>query len=137
VGEAGVCTGIPQSRFAFNRSYIDRFLITQAFMPTDQVGRHFVLRPTPYGGLTWYITVKEKFWTWSSNNFTLDYIIEDNYIIVDGDPTHYPLPYKLRYIPPAPSAGAAIAFEYLEHGAPYSDGGLSPRNLPYWLPDSD
>ncbi len=94
------------------------------------------MRPTPYPGLTFYITVKEKFWEWSSNNFTLDYIIEDNYLIVDGDPTLYPQGYWLKYIPPTPTAGSAIAYEFLGHGAPYSDGGLPPRDAPYWLPEN-
>lgn len=133
---AGAGTFFPQGRFGFPRSYVERFVITQAFQPVASVGPVFIMRPTPYGGLTWYLTLKDNFWAWSSNNFTLDYIVEDNYLIVDGDPTHYPVPYKLRYIPPTPAAGAAIAFEYLEHGAPYTDGGLPLRDAAYWLPDT-
>lgn len=122
-------------RFAFPRSYLQRFIMPQVLLPQLSGGPNYVFAPAGSPGYTFYVTIRPAMWAWTTNNFTLDYFITDFYATLFPSPTLIPIPCYIDWIVPTTSDGSAIRLRFNGGEAPYFDGALPPRNVPYWLPD--
>lgn len=52
-----------------------------------QAGNPFIIRETIYGGYRIYLKLRDICWAWSSNNYTLDWCIEDIYGMAPSNDT--------------------------------------------------
>lgn len=88
---------IPYGQAALLRSYIRDFYVTYGPSTTiEKVGRVIHLHYSIPGYFQdTYITLKSEFDGWNSNCYTLDWIIEDEYTLVNGGTTHVESPYQL------------------------------------------
>jgi hypothetical protein len=98
-------------------------------------GPNFVFTVAVFPGFHSYLSLAPNFWPWSTNGWSLDHIVTDCYVVRDSDGAIFTSDVFIQYVPPAGAAGSALAININGNGAPYLDGGLPPRNVPYWLPD--
>jgi hypothetical protein len=132
----GSTSFFPSGQFAITRSYVKRLFITKILEPMVQTGPHFIFTVAVFPGFHSHVVVDPDFWTWSSNHWTLDHIVTDNYTVRDSDGAVFPANMFLAYHPPIDSDGSWITIDVNGNGAPYLNGDLPPRDRPYWLPTS-
>lgn len=75
----GTKTCFPQAKFAFPRSYILDVGVRAGAATAIWSGRQVDLVNSTTGVLFWRTVFAEKFWPWSSNRYTLDYVAEECY----------------------------------------------------------
>jgi hypothetical protein len=86
-----------RGQFAFNRAWlwgVDIYA-NHDHVPSMVAGRityHSTAHPTYYG----FIKVRDNVWGWSSNAYTMDYLIEYNYYTYPTVPTLWPI--KLSWV---------------------------------------
>lgn len=76
------------AKYKFNRSYYKGFVV--GWLPGVTVvssGNPFVLQEHTYGGYKLVIEFKSNVWSWSSNRYTHDYLLENYYALFPGDTT--------------------------------------------------
>lgn len=92
----GPVTGIPQNKFAMPRSYIYgvwfSFDTGSVVNWSDNVADFIA----PGGTVTGRVTFAPEVWVWSSNAYTLDYLVIESWYAVFPSPTENPLPFNLR-----------------------------------------
>lgn len=75
-------------QFPLIRSYLKGFvLVWQPGSTVISYGRTSVFEEHVYGGYRLVITFKDKWWNWSSNQYTPDWIVEDFYALAPGSST--------------------------------------------------
>lgn len=87
----------PQAKFSFNRAYLEGFFVpwnpdTDTYW-TDNVMFYIA----PFYGTNGYITIRPNVWEWSSNTYTLDYVVESCTINFPPSPDYNELPYSLGW----------------------------------------
>lgn len=126
--------GFPSPEFAFTRSYAAQLGFYGDSTDIDQSGDTFTVwldRPTGYGIV--YV-LNDFIQPWSSNRYTLDFVVADCWWIYNFDGFHHPQAFTVNYwwrgfpLRPTisliqPSAGSLETFIPLPH---------SP--VDYWLP---
>lgn len=68
----------PGAKFAFPRSYLYGFSIRMNTVPT-QVGRVFTFVDGSNPNLRYTVIVQQEVYDWSSNRYTLDFVLEETY----------------------------------------------------------
>jgi hypothetical protein len=123
----------PSGQFNFPRSYVRGIGIQIVSGTIAQTDNTFVLVNPP--DPTFYTLVfSDRFWNWSSNRYTLDWIIEESYYNPGGLGTQVPMPYLLTFYTDTTTPNPYIIF------SPFSSpGGVTYYELPppppgYWLP---
>jgi hypothetical protein len=81
------------------------------------------------------IVFREEFWEWSSNVYSLDFVIEENYYQVFPDTTKIVLPLTLGWASAPQSLRKAINV-VLDLGVDVYTFTLPPSPTGYWLPPS-
>jgi hypothetical protein len=103
-------------------------------LDVTQDGRTFVLGATYPFGQKYTIVLKEKFYNWSSNNYTLDYPIEESYYENLADPNRYPMSFGLAYFAADDFGRPVIVF--FPFNLPFVDSHyreFPPAPSDYWL----
>jgi len=123
----------PQPKFAFPRSYVRGVAIQIVSGVVVQTGRFFQLQNPPDPTL-YFIVFNEKFWDWSSNRYTLDFVVEESYYQPGGVGSYVPMPFLVTYYTNTPDYSP-----YLVYSPFSSPGGITYYQLPpappdYWLP---
>jgi len=131
----GALTYAPSPNFVLQRSYFDDVRWdAESHLGFTQSGSLFTLTYSPLPLYRAYVKFDDRFWNWSSNTYTLDFIIEYCYE-------------QLSPSDPETDAGLTVALEFdtnikrfavvLRTVSPsvnhYYD--LPARNQPYWRPD--
>jgi len=134
VTPAGAGTFYPNGQLAFPRSYIWGFNILVNNTVT-QDGRffHFVNASSPSQVFT--VSWKENVFDWSSNRYTLDYVIDDSYYQNLPDLTKNPMTYALTFYAAA-DTGRSVLYFY-PFGLGFVDDHffqLPPAPPDYWRP---
>lgn len=116
------------------RSYVGAFVlnVTAPITQTDNV-IDFTDPANPL--VHFHIKIDQRFWDWSSNNWTLDWIIEESYYYVLPSPVTAVMPFNLSYftfgddgIPSLGFQPFGIVFpDYHVYPLPQAPGG-------YWSP---
>ncbi len=115
----------PNGRFTMPRSYVGAFVlnVTATVVQTD--GLFEFTDPTNPNG-HFRVKVDSRFWDWSSNVWTLDWIIEESAYHYLPDPTFHPMYFSLDYTTYGPSVIPTVKF--------YPFGLIFPDNHLYQLP---
>ena len=130
----GVGTYFPNGKFAFPRSYLSQFILG-INTPVTQDGRTFTF-VDGFGTSIYTIRFKAEFWDWSSNRYTLDWIIEDAYYQsypIPGAPVTFPF-YFAYYFAPTDDLPSVI---FLPYGVDFPTRFFYPLPPPppdYWNP---
>ena len=123
-------------KFTFIRSYVVNFYVVNGLPGViDNVGNvvhvHYPVGATYVDA---YITLRSVFYPWSSNNYSLDFIVEEEYVTVGVDPTHYHNDYIV-------SVGTDLTPPFNPYAALVYVGGTIPLGIKlppalpgYWLP---
>lgn len=77
MGVIGTISGYPSNKFAFPRSYITRVGVRSGPAAAIWTDNQVDLVNLSTGALYWTTIFWDTFWTWSSNRYTLDYIVSD------------------------------------------------------------
>lgn len=128
----GVVTGQPTQKFAFPRSYIDGISIKSGVAVPVWASNRMDLWDTAFTSVYWSLYFKYDFWEWSSNRWTIDYVLEHAWYGSSDPATGSPLPvyctYKVLGDPPKKYievAAFGLGSENYEHLLPTA-------NQPYW-----
>lgn len=124
----------PQARFEFNRAYVPHFVVTTGGWPYSFTGFTFRLDVGSPLIFSDFIVFNPKFVVWSSNSYTLDYIVDEVYYTVPGNPTHNPATDVLAWAYHPPGTVTTLFFDLLAVGAPFRKIALPPQPLNWWLP---
>lgn len=128
---------IPQGQFAFPRSYCQGIQIRHDLMPPAWAGNgvDFWIAGPP--DALCQVHFKTNFFAWSSNRYTLDYVVESAYYRYPPAPAIFDLPYYLVWVTPDDFHAPAILFDvtyggtYTTHALPAAPGGWwQPERLP-------
>lgn len=80
--------------------------------------------------------IEPRFWAWTSNHYTLDFIVKEAYYYPLPSTTPLPFNFAVRFLPAQPTSPAAIFVRV----APFSNTplgyALPAATTPYWLPGS-
>lgn len=84
----GTFTYVPQAKFSLTRTYVQK--VAFGFGPSvgwTQSGGDFYFTDTSNPIVHVRANFNPSFWSVNSNGFTLDYLLNDWYLIIDPDPT--------------------------------------------------
>lgn len=130
----GAGTFVPAARFGFPRSYIYDFHVFRNGDTIVQSANTFVVTDATNPNLTATFRIDPRFFVWSSNSWTLDYVLIDSYYQNFPGDTPHPLPYNLIYKVEQDTGRSAL---YLG----WSGFLVDPQRFPlpaqpsdYWLP---
>lgn len=131
----GTITYLPIPEWSFTRAYVgELWLQLHPDLGHTISGSEVTFTYSPIPGYLAYLKFKDNFWEWSSNHFTLDYIVEWNYeVVFPGGPeatyfltiTHAWSPTTGKYAIIARTAVPTNNYHYA----------LPSRDAPYWTPD--
>ncbi len=93
----GFQTCIPQAKFAFPRSYVWGVQIQSGAALAVWTDNHMDLIDTMTSYVYWSLTFDPRFWGWSSNRWTLDFVLTEAYYTVPPSPTHLDLPVTVSW----------------------------------------
>lgn len=131
----GTGTFYPGARFAFPRSYIYQLDIAGYGDLVTQVGNIFTIHDTVGGTATVaIIKIDNRFVPWSSNGWTLDFIVTDFYALINGNPPEVPLNFALGYAKSSLNQRPCLRFEWFTGAPLYQTFPLAGQPLNYWLP---
>lgn len=87
---------LPSAKFAFPRAYYRGigFDIAGYTVTAADYSYRWVKVSDPFE--IWTIAIDPRFYYWSSNRWTLDFVMTDFYYQIGGLPTRYPQPYTLQ-----------------------------------------
>jgi len=130
----GTPTYAQSGKFAFPRSFIKnvnfRFGANALF--TQSEGNFFITdgnNPIVHVVCNY----QPNFWLWSSNTYTLDYVLKDWWVLVDPDPTPQPLNFDYGWWinPTSKVPELVLSLSGFSHEYPYA---LPPAPPSYWKP---
>jgi hypothetical protein len=72
----------PQGQFNFNRSYVSEVLLhLESHLSYTVSGNEFTFLYSPAPTYRAFLKFRDEFWDWSSNTYSLDFVVEWNYQI--------------------------------------------------------
>jgi hypothetical protein len=98
------------AKFSFPRSFIKSVAFDGLFPPLITGGPDFEFAPTTAPGFRFFISFSPVFWAWSSNAYTLDFVIIASYYTQPPSPVQTAYNFRVKYRYDSPSDGAAIEF---------------------------
>lgn len=131
----GTGTFIPGPKFFFNRSYVYQFDIASYGDTVTQTGARFTIHDTLGGTPTVaIINIDNRFYGWSSNGWSLDFIVTDFFALINGNPPQIPLDFTLSYVISSINKRPALQFEWSTGSPLFVHFPLPSQPLNYWLP---
>jgi hypothetical protein len=130
----GFTTSSPKGQFYFPRSYVRQLRFTAGGWPAtwaDNVFTLFVGSPLVY---TEVVIFRTNFVTWSSNCYSLDYIVEQIYYFVPGQWPPSPAGAGVNWFPTSDTGLIAIQIDLVATSLPYFTVELPPAPDDYWIP---
>lgn len=130
----GTPTYTPHAKFWINRGYVQRFAFGfNVGAGIVQTGNSFEITDTTNPIVHVHCKIKADWWAWSSNGYTLDFIVEDWWLIIDPSPTPLPLNFTLTHWWDAPTGKMGVLL-YLP-GSTHQYPQILPVPPPgYWWP---
>jgi len=127
----------PSGQFNLPRSYVFdirvyvQHTLSHAYM-TDNI---ITVDYSPVPNFLAVIVLAPNFMPWSSNSYSLDYIIQDSYYRINPDPTHIPLDIQVGWASSSQTLRSAINI-VLDLGVDIFTFPLAAAPPGYWLPTS-
>jgi hypothetical protein len=130
----GTGTYSPQGRFGFPRSYIGAVAFPSELTLEAAAFGVYVLNDFGIFNDRLFVKLKFNFFQWTSNKYTLDYIVEECYFHALPSTTENPLNFHIHFLP-GDGVNKATLFIQL---APFSNVpdriALPAATVPYWRP---
>jgi hypothetical protein len=125
----------PQSKFSFPRSYVRGISLEVVANGITMVGDTITFINPSLPSQHFTVVIDPRVFPWSSNGYTLDYVISESYYQNDPDPTEFPMSFALSYFMPAARAPYLNFQPFQLNFAQkhYFDLPLAPPG--YWLPE--
>jgi hypothetical protein len=130
----GTLTCIPSPDFSFKRSYIGQVSISGILGLPVMFGDYWYFPHPVLPNEDYHLVWRQNFLDWSSNRWTLDYVVKEYYHTFTGDPTHYPVDFSLRFFPQTATALSNILNVPFGVSTPPNFFGLDSAPPSYWLP---
>jgi hypothetical protein len=125
---------VPNGRFTAPRSYFGAFILNVT-APVSQSENVVEFTDPGNPNVHFHIKIDRRFWDWSSNSWTLDWLIEESYYYVLPDPTHIAMPFSLSYfIWPAGVVPSVVFQPFGINFLDYHVFPLPPAPATYWMP---
>lgn len=130
----GTVTCFPSQKFAFPRSYMQRVGTRAGSAAALWTGRRVDLYDPGSGVVYWTLVFKQRFWEWSSNRYTLDWVLEEAYNTYGTPPANHPLDVFVWFVyNPTLNVNTIEISPFF--GQPFLyDHALPAQDQPYWFP---
>lgn len=104
----------PSAKFAFPRSYFAQILVSDQAADITRVGNSIHTSIDPLIGYGIWYQIHPNIWPWSSNRYTLDFVVVDCWWEAFFDGVHHPQGYTTNFLyygtPPLPTLQIANPF---------------------------
>ena len=133
----GTVTGQPSQHFAVPRSYLRGISIKSGAALPVWTDNQMMLWDFTLTTFYWGLIFKPEFWSWSSNRWTVDYMLHDAWYGNTNPILGSPLPVYVSYFGNLGTDQAVIevaAFGLGDHNYPHD---LPPADQPYWADGTD
>jgi hypothetical protein len=87
----------PSADFHFPRSFITDVVVFDNGVNYSQSGNIFTLDLAPSNPIVFTLAFQPNFWSWNSNDWTIDYVILDSYYKLTPSSPPVALDYSLRW----------------------------------------
>lgn len=131
----GTITCYPSAGFSFRRSYISEVAISGILGIPVISGNYWYFPHPVLPNEDYHLVWEDDFLAWSSNMYTLDFIVKEYYHTFTGDPTHYPVDFSQTYFPPTTTRGVRLL--NVPFGVSTTPNVFPLASAPpsYWLPE--
>lgn len=132
---SGSISYVPSGRFNFPRSYIYdirvyvQHTVSHAYFADNIITVDY----TPVPAFLATIKLRRNVYDWSSNCYTLDYLIEENWYVISAGGTEFVLPLQVGYASAVQSIRPAVNI-VLDLGVDIYTQTLPSQPSSYWLP---
>jgi len=96
----GNLIAIPNKSFSFRRSYLTTVSISGILGLPVVTGNVWHFPGPVLPNEDYWLIWRDGFLPWTSNMWTLDWIVAEYYHTFTGDPTHYPVDFSLKWTSP-------------------------------------
>ena len=94
----GIISYVPQSQFRFTRSYITKLKVHTNHVNVPSYADGLITWVhSPLDAVIGYTKLKDNVVAWSSNTYSLDYLVEYWYYVITPSPTEYEWGGELSY----------------------------------------
>ena len=124
----------PSAKFTFPRSYVYDFVIYANGNNVFQTSDGFRIETPPVTYPEAFIVLLPQFIPWSSNFYTLDFVIAASYYIPLPGAPHVDLPFELAYTVPLGSKRPTLEYAYFGLKTDPRRFTLLAQPSNYWLP---
>jgi hypothetical protein len=125
------------AKYAVPRQYLSGIEIGNTWTGismTDNVITLFGTSPFLYYNI---FIIRPNVVTWSSNRYTLDYILEDHYSVVPPSTSHDPFYVRTEYLGPSDGKPPRVLIRLLGYDAQRQYFPLPPSPADYWMNNGD
>lgn len=130
----GVGTYPNGAKFNFPRSYIPTFDVLVDADDVMDSGGHITFSDPLNPNVQFHIVIWENFYEWTSNKYTIDFVIEESYYQILPAPTLNPMPFTLVFSPTSPGVNGLVFIPF-SLGFTQHNVLLLPGPPPdYWTP---
>jgi hypothetical protein len=133
----GTVTGQPSQHFAMPRSYLWGISIKSGAAVPVWSDNQMLLWDFTFTTFYWGLIFKPEFWAWSSNRWTVDFVLHDAWYGNTNPALGSPLPVYVSYFQNQQPEGAVLevaAFGLGDHIYPHA---LPSTTDPYWAYGTD
>jgi hypothetical protein len=130
----GVGSYSPSPRFAFPRSYIRGIAVNVTANDVALTDNIVTFSDPSNPNVTFQFRIWSHVYAWTTNRYTLDFVIDESFYKVAPSPTENPMPFSLTYYQPEPGM-TYLAFQPFGIIFPDTHFFDLPTNITnYWLP---
>jgi len=128
----GTIIGQPSQKFAMPRSYLWgislKWAASHIYWVDNQVAVWDVTDTTFYFGLIF----KPEFWAWSSNRWTVDFVLQDAWYVNPNPTFGTPLDCYVSYFGALVADGPVLEISPFGLGSVQFPHAMPPADAPYW-----
>lgn len=130
----GTGTFVPTARFSFPRSFINELVLYRNLDAVTFIGNVFTIYAPPPDPTTATIKILPAFIAWSSNGYTLDYLVTECYYQLTPGGTENPMPFDVVFhVNPTNGHNQLVIGWFGLHADPETFP-LESAPSSYWLP---
>jgi len=129
----GVGTYPQGEKFSLVRSYISAFAFSSVWTLVSNSTGSLILHDAGNPTLVFHVNMRLKWWLWTSNFYTLDFIMQDAYYVDTTTGGITPFPFTFIYVPATETTPSCVAFRQFGAPPPFTYVTLPPPPPHYWL----
>jgi len=131
----GTGTYSPQPRFVFTKSYVtDVYFATYTGETFVRSGDTFTVYAVPPDPTFLFMRLYDGFFTWNSNQYTLDFVVQEAWYKLGGVGGEIPINFSVKWSAVNPSHGCALLIDWAPLTPVYHRVPMPAAPPNWWMP---